>query len=75
MEFSLRTDVHTVSNHNDRVRITTLFATIYLMLHRYGNLVPRTKWGTIVTRMYAVSGISVYIRYFMNMEKVRISKT
>ena len=36
----------------------------------YGSLVPRTKWGKIVTMIYAVCGIPVYILYFMNMGKV-----
>ena len=37
---------------------------------RYGNLVPRTEYGKIVTIVYAVFGIPVYILYFMNMGKV-----
>ena len=39
-------------------------------MFRYGSLVPSTKWGKIVTMIYAVCGIPVYILYFMNMGKV-----
>ena len=42
----------------------------FLMMFRYGSLVPSTKWGKIVTMIYAVCGIPVYILYFMNMGKV-----
>ena len=50
-----------------------LYCAIYhlFVLLRYGNLVPRTKWGKIVTMMYALCGIPVYILYFKNMGKVR----
>ena len=75
MEFSLSFDVHSVSHHHDRVRMCSLIIfldTIYILL-RYGNLVPRTKWGKIVTMLYAVCGIPVYILYFMNMGKVGLS--
>ena len=75
MEFSLGFNVHTVGNHHDRVRMLKLLDTIiYVLVHRYGNLVPRTKWGKIVTMMYAVCGIPVYILYFKNMGKVTLSK-
>ena len=40
------------------------------MATRYGNLVPSTKWGKIVTMLYAVFGIPVYVLYFLNMGKV-----
>ena len=42
---------------------------IYFLLS-YGNLVPRTQWGKIVTMLYAVFGIPVYVLYFLNMGKV-----
>ena len=42
---------------------------------RYGSLVPSTKWGKIVTMIYAVCGIPVYVLYFMNMGKVRNLKS
>lgn len=35
----------------------------------FGNLVPRTDWGKVLTIMYAVVGIPLYILYFMNMGK------
>ena len=70
MEFSLGIDVHAVSNHNDRVRMLNGLNATYFLIFRYGNLVPRTQWGKIVTMMYAVCGIPVYILYFMNMGKV-----
>lgn len=35
----------------------------------YGNLVPRTEWGKVITIFYAVFGIPLYILYFMNMGK------
>ena len=75
MEFSLATNVHTVRNHHDRVRMLNLLDNIiYVLVYRYGNLVPRTKWGKIVTMLYAVCGIPVYILYFKNMGKVGLSK-
>ena len=43
---------------------------IYFLLS-YGNLVPRTQWGKIVTMLYAVFGIPVYVLYFLNMGKVK----
>ena len=43
---------------------------IYFLLS-YGNLVPCTKWGKIVTMLYAVFGIPVYVLYFLNMGKVK----
>ena len=70
MEFSLGFNVHTVGNHHDRVRMLNILDTINILVFRYGNLVPRTKWGKIVTMMYAVCGIPVYILYFKNMGKV-----
>lgn len=33
----------------------------------YGNLVPRTDWGKVVTILYAVFGIPLYVLYFLNM--------
>ena len=44
---------------------------IYFLLS-YGNLVPCTKWGKIVTMLYAVFGIPVYVLYFLNMGKVKL---
>ena len=40
------------------------------MLSRYGNTVPHTKYGKIVTMIYAVFGIPVYILYFRNIGQV-----
>ena len=75
MEFSLGINVYTVSDHHDRVRILDSPETIiHVLVYRYGNLVPRTKWGKIVTMLYAVCGIPVYILYFKNMGKVGLSK-
>ncbi|KAG8262868.1 two pore potassium channel protein sup-9 [Homalodisca vitripennis] len=42
---------------------------IFTMLG-YGNMVPRTSWGKLVTVIYAVFGIPLYALYFMNMGKV-----
>lgn len=39
----------------------------------YGNLVPRTEWGKVITIFYAVFGIPLYILYFMNMGKALAS--
>ena len=76
MEFPLGFNVHTVSNHHDRVRIlTSLDTIIHVFVYRYGNLVPRTKWGKVVTMLYAVCGIPVYILYFKNMGKVGLGTT
>ncbi|KPJ14137.1 TWiK family of potassium channels protein 7 [Papilio machaon] len=36
----------------------------------YGNIVPKTVWGKIVTIAYACFGIPIYILYFCNMGKV-----
>ena len=75
MEFSLGFNVHTVGNHPDRVRMLNLLDTIiYVLVHRYGNLVPHTQCGKIVTMMYAVCGIPVYILYFKNMGKVGLKQ-
>lgn len=39
----------------------------------YGNLVPRTDWGKIMTMIYAAFGIPLYILYFVSMGKVLAS--
>lgn len=36
----------------------------------YGNLVPKTDWGKIMTMIYAAFGIPLYILYFVSMGKV-----
>lgn len=36
----------------------------------YGNIVPKTVWGKIVTIAYACFGIPIYVLYFCNMGKV-----
>lgn len=36
----------------------------------YGTLVPQTTWGKVVTVIYAVLGIPLYVLYFLNMGKV-----
>lgn len=36
----------------------------------YGNLVPRTQWGKIMTMIYATFGIPLYVLYFVSMGKV-----
>ncbi|XP_048000833.1 TWiK family of potassium channels protein 7 [Leguminivora glycinivorella] len=36
----------------------------------YGNIVPKTVWGKILTIAYAFFGIPIYILYFCNMGKV-----
>ncbi|CAG9787457.1 unnamed protein product [Diatraea saccharalis] len=36
----------------------------------YGNIIPKTVWGKIVTIAYACFGIPIYILYFCNMGKV-----
>ncbi|XP_026498445.1 TWiK family of potassium channels protein 7 [Vanessa tameamea] len=40
----------------------------------YGNVVPKTVWGKIVTIAYACFGIPIYVLYFCNMGKV-LAKT
>jgi len=47
-----------------------MFTLSVITMIGYGNLVPSTKWGKIVTMLYAVCGIPVYFIYFMNMGKV-----
>ena len=72
MDFSISFDVYAISNHNDWVNLHPIkIITFIFPFHRYGNLVPSTKWGKIVTMLYAVCGIPVYFIYFMNMGKVR----
>lgn len=39
----------------------------------YGNLVPKTEWGKIMTMIYAAFGIPLYILYFVSMGKVLAS--
>lgn len=36
----------------------------------YGNILPKTSYGKIMTMIYATFGIPLYILYFMNMGKV-----
>ena len=63
-----------------------MFALSVITMIGYGNLVPTTRWGKILTivsttwywcglrcsvvQLYAVPGIPVYILYFMNVGKV-----
>ena len=42
----------------------------YFVKFRYGNTTPRSEYGKIVTMIYAVFGIPVYILYFQNIGKV-----
>ena len=39
----------------------------------YGNLVPKTTWGKIMTMVYAAFGIPLYVLYFVCMGKVLAS--
>ncbi|KAG5671571.1 hypothetical protein PVAND_001764 [Polypedilum vanderplanki] len=39
----------------------------------YGNIVPKTKWGKVLTMVYATFGIPLYILYFVSMGKVLAS--
>jgi potassium channel subfamily K protein len=39
----------------------------------YGNLVPKTKWGKVLTMVYASFGIPLYVLYFVSMGKVLAS--
>ena len=38
--------------------------------HSYGDTVPVSEYGKIVTMIYAILGIPVYILYFRNIGKV-----
>ena len=44
-----------------------LFTLSIFTMIGYGNLVPRTDWGKVVTIVYAVFGIPLYVLYFLNM--------
>ena len=44
----------------------------YFVQTRYGNTTPHSDYGKIVTMIYAVFGIPVYILYFQNIGKVEI---
>lgn len=39
----------------------------------YGNLVPKTGWGKVMTMIYAAFGIPLYVLYFVSMGKVLAS--
>lgn len=39
----------------------------------YGNLVPKTVWGKVMTMVYAAFGIPLYVLYFVSMGKVLAS--
>lgn len=39
----------------------------------YGNLVPKTIWGKVMTMIYAAFGIPLYVLYFVSMGKVLAS--
>ena len=64
-----QTDVFNI-NVKSKKMVSCLLLMIYVLLS-YGNLVPCTKWGKIVTMLYAVFGIPVYVLYFLNMGKVK----
>ena len=70
-------DVHPLRDHDTgvgepsrNVILVSLLA-LCVVCCRYGNTVPRTKYGKIVTMIYAVFGIPVYILYFRNIGQVR----
>src|SRR6185437_11523863 len=50
-----------------------MFSLSVISMIGYGQLVPRTDWGKVITMLYAVVGIPLYILYFMNMGKVLAS--
>ena len=43
---------------------------IYCFVSRYGNIVARTEYGKIVTMIYAVFAIPLYVLYFRTIGKV-----
>ena len=49
---------------------TLMFTLSVITTLGYGNTVPTTKYGKIVTMIYAVFGIPVYILYFRNIGQV-----
>lgn len=59
------------SNVDDRWSFTAslMFSLSVFTMIGYGNMVPRTSWGRLVTVIYAVFGIPLYALYFMNMGK------
>ena len=76
MDISILPYVYSIRNYDDWVKcdmMWKLFKALWMV--RYGSLVPSTKWGKIVTMIYAVCGIPVYVLYFMNMGKVRNLKS
>lgn len=60
------------SNVDDRWSFSAalMFSLSVFTMLGYGNLVPRTSWGKLITVIYAVFGIPLYALYFMNMGKV-----
>nr|AEE62049.1 unknown [Dendroctonus ponderosae] len=47
-----------------------MFCLSIITMVGYGNMVPKTKEGKILTMVYALFGIPLYILYFMNMGKI-----
>ena len=75
MDFLQLTNVCAINHHYNRVNIVFIFLEIkmiYIVWARYGNIVPKSDYGKIVTMIYAIFGIPVYILYFRNIGKVRM---
>lgn len=47
-----------------------MFSLSIITMIGYGNMVPKTPWGKLVTVLYAIFGIPLYILYFLNMGEV-----
>ncbi|XP_066252130.1 TWiK family of potassium channels protein 12 [Euwallacea similis] len=47
-----------------------MFCLSIITMVGYGNMVPKTREGKILTMVYALFGIPLYILYFMNMGKI-----
>lgn len=50
-----------------------MFSLSIFTMNGYGNVVPKTSLGKAATVVYAVFGIPLYVLYFRNMGKVRMS--
>ena len=65
-----RTHVHIISHNNYWVKYFQISTFRFSRLWRYGKTAPVTDYGKIVTILYAIVGIPIYILYFQNIGKV-----
>lgn len=72
MDIPQRTHVHIISHYNYWVKNISKFILLNFpkKICSYGNTAPVTDYGKIITILYAVFGIPIYILYFQNIGKV-----